>query len=70
MELEKQIFNECWFFFKKYYEVRPDDAYWSEVANAAELIGAKYNHCALVENLLITIVNHLENRFKELHPKR
>lgn len=68
MELEKQIFNEVWFFFKKYYNVREDDAFWAGVIRAADEIMEKYND-ELATNLLLAIVGHLERLQKaKFHP--
>jgi len=59
MELEKQIFNDCYRFLEKNIEVKTDPAYWSGVVEQATAIEKKYNRCELVKKVLLACTQRL-----------
>lgn len=63
--IEFQIFATVWNFFKKFYEVEDDDAFWDELIEESNQIAVKYGNNKFANDLLIATIKELERRLKK-----
>lgn len=63
--IEFQIFTDVWNFFKKFYEVEDDDAFWDELIEESNQIAVKYGNNKFANDLLIATIKELERRLKK-----
>lgn len=60
------MFTDCWKFYKKYADVKEDDAYWEAVVNESNEISKKYGECKFIINLVLAVIDELERIYKEM----
>lgn len=65
MREEFTYFGEAWNFFKRFYEVREDDAYWNAVVQQAGEI-LKQHDSPLCKAVMLAIIDELEGRYREM----
>lgn len=64
MKEEFSLFGEVWTLFKKYYIAQNTDEYWENLIAESNRISRKYNS-RLCKDLLLTVTNELERRWRE-----
>lgn len=58
-ELKKQIYNDAWFFYKKYINVQDTEEFWNAVIRDGDLLIEKYKRDPFMRNLVSCIINEL-----------
>lgn len=58
-EAKKQIYNDVWFFYKKYLNGDRSDRYWEEVNRESKEIADKYNGDMFARELLSAVIVEL-----------
>ena len=62
-EVKKQIFNEVWFFYKKYaLQECGEDAYWEQLNRDAEEIVKKHSGDPFARELIGVVINELAKK--------
>jgi len=64
MEIKKEIFNDVWFFYKKYVmeEIVDSDTYWEAVQNSATEIIKKHGRDPFARSLIGDVIMELERQ--------
>lgn len=70
MKVEFSYFGDVWNFFKKYYEVRPDDDYWDAVVSEGGAIVQKYSNLPLCKDLVLAVIDELGRKEKAMRGQR
>lgn len=65
MKTEFSIFTDIWNFFKKFYFIEDNDAFWSSVISEAESINEKYKDNKFCRDLILASLSEMERRNKE-----
>lgn len=60
------IFTTMWRFFKKYADVKSTDEYWENVVEESIQIAKQYDNSKFVRALLLSVINELECKLKEV----
>ena len=58
-EIKKQIYNDAWFFYKKYINVQNTEEYWEAVIKDGDLLIEKHKRDPFMRNLISCIVQEL-----------
>lgn len=58
-EAKKQIYNDVWFFYKKYLNGDRSDRYWEEVNRESKKIADKYNGDMFARELVSAVIVEL-----------
>lgn len=58
-ELKKQIYNDVWFFYKKYINVQDTEEFWDAVIKDGDLLIEKYKRDPFMRDLISCIVQEL-----------
>lgn len=58
-EAKKQIYNDVWFFYKKYLNGDRSDRYWEEANRESKEIADKYNGDMFARELLSAVIVEL-----------
>lgn len=61
-EPKKQIYNDVWFFYKKYLSGDNSDQYWEELHREAQELIAKHNGDRFARELVGAVINELARR--------
>jgi hypothetical protein len=61
-EPKKQIYNDIWFFYKKYINGAGDDEYWETLNQEAQEIVAKHNGDMFARELALVVINELARK--------
>lgn len=64
--IEWNVFSDIWNFLKKYYFVQDDDAFWKNCFEDANALYEKYGNSKFAKDLILTVLDELERRAKEL----
>ena len=56
---EKNVFRDCYNLFEKYHNVQSDQAYWSELIEAAEQIELKHERNPFAVAMLKAVIDRL-----------
>lgn len=62
MEPKKEIYNEVWFFYKKYLNGGRSDADWEELNREAQEIVKKHNGDMFARELLGAVINEFSRK--------
>jgi hypothetical protein len=61
-ELKKQIYNDVWFFYKKYITGDGSERYWEELHQEATELIAKHGNDTFARELVGTVINELARK--------
>lgn len=65
-EAKKEIYNDVWFFYKKYLNGNnKSDAYWEQVNSEAQEIANKYNGDMFARELISAVIVELAREEKK-----
>ena len=59
MEPKKEIYNEVWFFYKKYLGCSGSDNDWEKLTKEAQDIADKHNGDMFARELLYAVINEI-----------
>lgn len=63
-EPKKEIYNDIWFFYKKYLNGNGSDGYWEQVQSESEKLIQKYKGDMFARELLGVVISELGRREK------
>lgn len=61
-ELKKEIYNEIWFFYKKYLNGDGSDQYWEQLNQEAQEIVNKHGGDMFARELVGAVINELARK--------
>lgn len=61
-EPKKEIYNDAWFFYKKYLNGDRSDQYWEEVNREGQALVAKHNGDMFMRSLISSIIVELQRK--------
>lgn len=61
-EPKKEIYNDAWFFYKKYLNGDGTDAYWEELNREGQALINKHNGDMFMRSLISAIINELQRK--------
>lgn len=69
MQEEFAYFGEIWNFFKKFYEVQEDDAYWDTMVTEGEEIMRRHDS-PLCKAVVAAVIEELDRKYREIRRMR
>lgn len=64
-EKEFQFFRDFWKFYERYYYPENNDIYWDSLVKEGTDLCTKYSDIHIARKLIFSIIQELEERFKE-----
>ena len=61
-EPKKQIYNDVWFFYKKYINCDNSDQCWEQINQEAQEIARKYDSDMFARELIWAVINELSRK--------
>lgn len=62
MEPKKEIYNDVWFFYKKYMNGDGSDRYWEQLNQEAAEIVKKHGGDLFARELVVTVISELARK--------
>jgi len=61
-EPKKEIYNDAWFFYKKYLNGDRSDRYWEDVNREGQTLVTKHNGDMFMRSLVSSIITELQRK--------